>query len=503
VQVVMVAAECLPFAQAGGLGDVVASLPVELQKLGAELSIIIPRYRAIDLHRFGFQPHARRGTVSVGLEQLSYDVHVGVLPGSSIKVFLLGNDRFFGRDGLYFDPQSGKDFPDQPDRWIFFNRAAMDFIQQELAGVDVIHCHDHQAALIPAYLRRFYRRPQALPRARCVYTIHNLGYQGLFPREVTWRAGFDDGEFYPASPFEFYGAFNFMKVGIVYADAITTVSPTYAREIQDSKEYGYGLEGVLRERRRDLTGILNGIDVTAWNPAADPWIPQPYDAQRLEGKRANKRALLHEFGFDRLNDNADDAGNTGDDRRPLLAMISRIDVQKGFDLVVTILDQLLRRDVRFVLLGTGNKETEAYLQTVIDRHPRKAAIRFAFEPRMSHLTEAGADIFLMPSKYEPCGLNQMYSLRYGTVPVVRTTGGLADTVSEFQPQTGEGVGFRFYDYDADQFAAAIDRALAVWEDRTLWEKLMRNGMAQDFSWSRSAAKYMELYTRFGKSPSDF
>jgi starch synthase len=488
----MVAAECLPFAQTGGLGDVVSSLPAELQKLGAELSVIIPRYRAIDLKRFGFQPHARSGVVHVGWEQVFYDVHVAVLPGSSINVFLLGNDRFFGRDGLYFDPQSGKDFPDQADRWIFFNRAAMDFVQQELAGVDVIHCHDHQTALIPAYLRRFYRRPEALLRTRCVYTIHNLGYQGLFPREVTWRAGFDDAEFYPASPFEFYGAFNFMKVGIVYADAITTVSPTYAREIQDSKEYGYGLEGVLRDRSRDLTGILNGIDVTAWNPAADAWIPQPYDAQSLAGKRANKRALLREFGFDDV-----------DDERPVLAMISRIDVQKGFDLLVTILDQLLRKDVRFVLLGTGNKETEAYLQTVIERHPGKAAIRFAFEPRLSHLTEAGADIFLMPSKYEPCGLNQMYSLRYGTVPVVRATGGLADTVSEFQPQSGEGVGFRFYDYDADQFAAAIDRALAVWRDRTMWEKLMRNGMAQDFSWSRSAAKYMELYTRFGKSNSDF
>ncbi len=494
LRVVMVAAECLPFAQAGGLGDVIGALPVELEKLGINVAVVIPRYRVIDLHKFGFQPYnVARGTrIHLGWEEMFYDVHVATMAGSSVKVFLIGNDRFFNRDGIYVDPQTGRDFGDQSDRWIFFNRAAIEFLQNEFPDVDIIHCHDHQAALIPAYLRRFYRRNGVFAKTHSVYTIHNLGYQGLFPREVMSRAGFYDAEFYPTSPFEFYGAFNFMKVGIVHADLITTVSPTYAREIQESKEYGYGLEGVLRERSRDVVGILNGIDINAWNPATDPLIPSHYDTTNLTGKVENKRALLREFGLDDANVDW-----------PVLAMISRIEAQKGFDLVVNILDDLLQRDLRFVMLGTGNKETEMYLQDVANRHPGKASIRFVFEPRLAHLTEAGSDIFLMPSKYEPCGLNQMYSLRYGTVPVVRATGGLADTVREFQPDGNDGVGFRFSDYDAHHFRSAVERALGLWPDRGSWKKLMVNGMSQDLSWSLSAAKYVELYTRFGKSTSVF
>jgi starch synthase len=486
----MVAAECLPFAQAGGLGDVIGSLPVELEKLGVEVSVIIPRYRLIDLQSFGFQPYpVASGTrVPFGWEELSYDVHVATLPPSSVKVFLIGNERFFDRDGIYFDPDTGRDYPDQSDRWIFFNRASIEFLRSEFPSVDVVHCHDYQTALIPAYLRKFYRRDGVFPTTGTVYTIHNLGYQGLFPREVIWRAGFDEAEFYPTSPFEFYGAFNFMKVGIAYADLLTTVSPTYAREIQESKEIGYGLEGVLRERSRDLIGILNGIDINAWDPATDPLLPANFDASNVRGKRRNKRALLSEFGLDesRLD-------------WPLLAMISRIEIQKGFDLVLTILDYLLSKNAYFVMLGTGNKETETYLRTIGDRHRGKASIRFAFENRLAHLTEAGADIFLMPSRYEPCGLNQMYSLRYGTVPVVRATGGLSDTVAEYNPSTGQGTGFRFDTYNPECFKAAIDRALAVCPSRRAWIRLMKNGMQQDFSWHRSATKYVEVYNRIASA----
>jgi len=486
MRVVMVAAECLPFAQAGGLGDVIGSLPIELSKLGVDVSVLIPRYRSIDLQKFGFEAYTvAAGTrVPFGWEELSYDVHVGSLPGSSVKVFLIGNDRFFDRDGIYFDPYTGRDYADQADRWIFFNRASIEFLNNEFADADVIHTHDYQTALIPAYLSRFYRRDGRFAKTGSVYTIHNLGYQGMFPREVIWRAGFDDAEFYPTSAFEFYGVFNFMKVGIAYADLITTVSPTYAREIQESKEFGFGLEGLLRERSSDLIGILNGIDVKAWNPATDPLIPERFDASHLRARLGNKRALLGEFGFKDVNP-----------ALPVIAMISRIDVQKGFDLLVNILDYLLEKDLYYVLLGTGNKETESYLQTVAGRHPGKASIRFAFESRLAHLTEAGADIFLMPSKYEPCGLNQMYSMRYGTVPVVRATGGLADTVSELDASSGEGTGFCFYPYELEHFKAAVDRALAVWPNRGLWTRLMKNGMKQDFSWGRSARAYVEAYKR--------
>ena len=482
----MVAAECVPFAKAGGLGDVIGALPSKLAELGLQVSIIIPRYKGIDLEKHGFQPYPVPGEARIpfGWEEVQYDAHAALLDGSSVRVFLIGNDRFFDRDGIYVDPFTGRDYPDQADRWIFFNRAAIDFIQRVLPDTDVIHCHDHQTALIPAYLRKFYRRDGAFAKTHSVYTIHNLGYQGMFPREVLWRAGFDDSEFYPASPFEFYGVFNFMKVGIVHADAITTVSPTYAREIQESKEYGYSLDGVLRERSRDLFGILNGVDVDVWNPGEDKLIPARYDASHLEAKALNKRELLKEFGLGHANQDW-----------PLLCMISRIDVQKGFDLLVTILDDVLAGPVNFVLLGTGNKETEAHLRAIADRHPDQAGLRFAFDNRLAHLTEAGADIFLMPSRYEPCGLNQMYSMRYGTVPVVRSTGGLADTVQEFSPSTREGTGFVFGDYEPIAFRAAIERALAAWNDRPLWECVIRNGMNQDFSWNVSARKYLEVYSR--------
>jgi starch synthase len=486
LSVIIVAGECVPFAKVGGLADVIGALPAELEKLGVSPRIVIPKYRAIELERFGFEPYPLTGgrRIRIGFEELSYDVYRGTLPKTSVEVFLIGNDRFFDREGIYVDTRTGKDYPDQSDRWIFFQRAAMEFARTAFPSVDILHSHDHQTGLIPAYLERFYRPKGELAGTASVFTIHNLGYQGLFPREVMSRAGFDDNEFYPMSSFEFYGVMNFMKIGISYADLITTVSETYAREIQESREFGYGLEGALRSRSNDLVGILNGIDVDLWNPETDPMIQTRYSMSNLEGKLENKRALLREYGLDdtRLD-------------RPVLAMISRIDVQKGFDLVVSIFDDLLSRDIYFVLLGAGNRETETYLTGLVERHKDKARIRFAFDNGSAHLAEAGADIFLMPSKYEPCGLSQMYSLRYGAVPVVRSTGGLADTVREYDPRTGEGTGFCFQDYSADQFKAAIDRALALWPDRDGWRHLMQNGMKQDFSWKKPAEKYVEVYRR--------
>lgn len=478
----MVAGEAVPFAKVGGLGDVIGALPQALEKLGVRVTVVIPRYRTVDLQKFGFEPVPApgEGRVPLGFEYIAYDVHRAKAPGSDVEVLLMGNDRFFDREGIYLDAATGKDYPDQADRWIFFQRAVMEFYAHCSPAPAIIHCHDHQTGLIPGYLHRIY--VDALPNTRAVFTIHNMGYQGLFPRDVMMRTGFDDAEFYPASPFEFYGTFNFMKVGITYADLITTVSETYAREIQDRREFGYGLEGVLRERSRHLIGILNGIDDELWDPAMDRFIPSQYSASDLSGKLENKKALLRKF---ELNESHLDW--------PVIAMISRIDVQKGFDLVVGILDHLLFKDVYFVLLGSGNKETEGFLQTIVERHPGKAGIRFEFDNGSAHLVESGADILLMPSKYEPCGLNQMYSLRYGTVPIVRRTGGLADTVCEFDPATGEGNGFCFADYDTEQFKAAVDRALALWPDRDSWRRLMGNGMRQDFSWGRSAKKYLDAY----------
>ena len=485
----MIAGEAFPFAKAGGLGDVIGSLSAELDRLGLAVSLVIPRHRVIDLNKFDFKLHPASGVIRVGSSDFPWDVHWTLLPGSSVKVFLIGNDHFFDRPGIYFDAETGKDYPDQSGRWIFFQRATMEFISSAFPSADILHCHDHQAALIPAYLSRLYRREGVFQNTASVFTIHNMGYQGLFGSEVMLQTGFDPGEFYATGPFEFFGMVNFMKAGIATASAVTTVSETYAREIQSSAEFGYGLEDVLRIRRHDLVGILNGIDTDRWNPAADPLIAAPFSMQDLAGKQENKKALLKEFGLDarRL-------------ARPVLAMISRIDVQKGFDLLVTILDRLLEQDLYFVLLGTGHKETEAHLRHIVDRHPEKASALFAFDDRLAHLTEAGADMFLMPSKYEPCGLNQMYSLRYGTVPIVRSTGGLRDTVQEFNPSTGEGTGFCFSAYDANQFSDAIQRALALWKRREDWRRLMVNGMTCDFSWRVSAGKYVQVYEKFMGHP---
>jgi starch synthase len=486
LHVVMAAPECVPFAKVGGLGDVMGALPRALEKLGVSVSVVIPRHRVIDLAKFGFEscPIPGTGSVPVGFENVPYDVHCGKLPGSSVNVFLLGNDRFFDRPGVYFDPATGHGYWDEGDRWVFFQRAVMEFFKNSSPAPDILHCHDHQTALLPAYLNKFYRSEHSFPRTRSIFTIHNMGYQGHFPREMMVRAGFHDSEFYYTSPFEFYGLMNFMKIGISFADLITTVSPTYAREIQERYEFGVGLEGLLRERSQHLIGILNGIDMQVWNPATDPLIAARYSTKDLSPKLKNKKAVLEKFGLNKARLDW-----------PLLAMISRIDVQKGFDLLTGIFDYLLSKDLHFVLLGSGNKDIEGHLRWLIEQHPGKAGMRLEFDNNTAHLIEAGADMFLMPSRYEPCGLNQMYSLRYGTVPIVRSTGGLADTVQEFNPENRRGNGFIFAGYDPEHFKAAIDRALSIWPRNREWKRIMLNGMQQDFSWTQSAKKYLSAYQR--------
>jgi len=478
--IVMLAGECVPFAKVGGLADVLGALPRELEKLGFQVTIIIPKYGSIDLARFGFQKLTE-------FDSASFEVHRSTLPGSSVPVYLVGNDTFFGRRGIYTDPETGWDFPDQADRWIHFQRSAMDFISAALGPVDVLHCHDHQAGLIPGYLERLYRSHPAFAQAGTVFTIHNMGYQGVFPGDTMPRTGFNTAEFFPLSPFEFYGMLNFMKVGAVFADSVTTVSETYAREIQQSPEFGYGLEGVVRSRVEPPIGILNGIDYQVWDPSTDSTLFANYSCENLAGKRINKEGLFREFGLDASRID-----------RPLLAMISRIDVQKGFDLVVAVLDDLLSQEIAFILLGSGNKETERQLATVFAGHPGKASFTAGYNDGLAHRIEAGADIFLMPSKYEPCGLNQMYSMRYGTVPVVRATGGLADTVREFNPETREGTGFRFVPYDPFHFKEAITRALRYWDNKELWRDIISNCMQADFSWARSASRYADVYENVRK-----
>ena len=478
MRVVMIAGEAAPYAKVGGLADVIGALPPQLEKLGVAVSIVIPRYRSIDLQRHGFHPYPVSG-------HLNFDVQTSVLPHSSVRVFLIGIDSYFDRNGIYLDSATGKDYPDQADRWIAFQRAALEFVRVALSPVDILHCHDHQAALIPGYLRKLYSGHPELSRSRSVLTIHNMGYQGIFPPAAMTKSGFNAAEFFPGSPFEYYGQLNFLKVGIAFADLVSTVSPRYAKEIEESSELSFGLNGVLNDRRDRVLGILNGIDYDVWNPLLDLLIPARFSGrseEAMEGKAIDKRALLRAFGLD---DSRID--------KPLLSMLTRIDVQKGIDLVIGVLDDLLDRDLSFVLLGTGNRESESALKEIARRHPGRMGLRLEYDESLSHLVFAGADMFLMPSKYEPCGLTQLYSMRYGTVPVVRATGGLADTVQDFDFGSGRGTGFCFSTYAAGAFKNAILRAVEVWKNRKAWRTLMRNDMAADFSWTRSAQQYLDAY----------
>ena len=322
-------------------------------------------------------------------------------------------------------------------------------------------------------------------------TIHNMGYQGIFPPAAMTNSGFNVGEFFPGSPFEYYGQMNFLKIGITFADLVSTVSPNYAREIEESRELSFGLNGVLNDRRDRAIGILNGIDYGVWNPLVDLLIPARFSGsseEALQGKTIDKRALLRAFGVD---DSRMD--------KPLLSMLTRIDVQKGIDLVIAVLDELLDRDLSFILLGTGNRDSENALKDIAGRHPGRMGVRLEYDESLSHLVFAGSDMFLMPSKYEPCGLTQLYSMCYGTVPVVRATGGLADTVQDFDIGSGNGTGFCFSAYEAGAFKEAVLRAVQVWQDKSAWRTLMKNGMASDFSWTRSAQQYLDAYQKLSGS----
>jgi starch synthase len=345
---------------------------------------------------------------------------------------------------------------------------------------NVIHCHDWQAGLVPVLLRTVYAQDPALHKIPVLFTIHNLGYQGLFPGDALMRAGLP-WELFTANGLEFYGQANFLKGALVYSDAVSTVSQRYAQEIQ-TPEYGFGLEGVLRERAGQVFGILNGVDYKEWDPAVDPLIAAKYKASALEGKRLCKLDLLRAFGLPQ-----------NDADLPLIGIVSRFTRQKGADLIAEVADRLLSERIRLVALGTGEPEYETLFRQLAARFPDRVAVKIAYDNVLAHKIEAGADMFLMPSRYEPCGLNQIYSLRYGTVPIVRATGGLDDTIEEFDPAMGVGTGFKFAAYSGAALLGAVSRALAAFSDRVQWIQLMKNGMGKDFSWQRSAREYRKLY----------
>ncbi len=479
LRILFVTPEAVPFAKTGGLADVAGALPKYLHALGCQLTLVMPYYRMVKKTGLPIRPLAEEMEVAVGNEALRVDLYQGQL-NQETPVYFIGREEFFDREHLYGTPKG--DYFDNLERFIFFSKAALHLCRTLGFSPHIIHHHEWQTGLIPAYVRSIYRDDPLFSRTAIVFTIHNIAYQGLFKKEKFWLTGLPQ-EMYNPEGIEFWERINVMKAGVVYADVINTVSQKYSEEIQ-TPEFGYGLEGILRKKREDLYGILNGVDYQEWDPSQDPHLVARYDLKDLSGKQACKQDLLREFHLP-----------PSLEKVPLLSMVSRLADQKGFDLLSAILDELFSLEIGFVLLGTGEQKYHDLFQRVARQYPQKAGIRIAYDDRLAHKIEAGADLFLMPSKYEPCGLNQIYSLRYGTIPVVRATGGLDDTIIHYDPNTGTGNGFKFSRYDAKEFLNQIKTAIHFFHQPKHWKRLLQNGMTADFSWQRSAEAYLRLYQR--------
>jgi starch synthase len=474
----MVVPEAAPFAKTGGLADVGAALPAALARLGHDVTVVMPRYR-------GIPPEGRA---------IPFEVPIGhgLIKGRWLETQAADRWRtvfvdyppFYDRKAPY--GIGNDDFPDNSRRFALLCRAALEYAVRRRVRPGVIHAHEWQSGLVPVYLKRRYGSSAVLGGVPTVFTIHNLAFQGVFP--ATELAELDlDQDLYQEPALEYWGGISFLKGGINFADKITTVSPRYAQEIL-TPEFGFGFDGILMRRKRDLIGILNGIDTDRWDPEHDPHLPAPYSSRNLEAKALAKAALLREMGLP--------AGGP-ELERPVIGMVSRLVDQKGLDLVPPVAEALMQLGAAFTVVGTGEPRYEAFWRRMASGHPDRVAAVIGFSEGLAHLVEGGADMFLMPSRFEPCGLNQMYSLRYGTVPIVRAVGGLDDTVQDYDPRTRKGTGFKFREYTPDAMLAAIRRALDVFTRPAEWRTLQAAGMGADHSWDASAREYVKVYRRAG------
>jgi starch synthase len=472
LKILFAASEGLPFSKTGGLADVIEALPKALAALGHEVAVVLPRYRGIKTAAV-VMPSL---TIPMGGRLRFPSIADGTIL-NGVRYFFVDDPAYFDRDGIYGG--SAGDFPDNAERYSEFCRVTIE-IAKHVWPTDVLHCHDWQTALVPVLLRSSYADDPLVKDIPVIFTIHNLGYQGHFPATVLDSASIPRAVYHPAG-LEFYGIVNFLKGGLVYSDYLTTVSKKYAEEIQ-TPEFGYALDGVVRSRGDRVIGILNGIDYTVWNPDKDKLIAAKYSAKDLTGKQACKKELLEIFGL-----------SPEHQPRPVLGIVSRFADQKGFDLIAAIASELMQEDLVLTVLGTGERRYEELFEALANEFPGRVGVRIAYDNELAHKIEAGADMFLMPSRYEPCGLNQIYSLKYGTVPIVRATGGLDDTVESFDVQHGTGTGFKFVQYSGAALLDAVRQALHLYTDERIWKRIQLNGMAKDFSWKRPASEYAKLY----------
>lgn len=477
MKVLIASPEVYPFVKTGGLADVTGALPKALKALGVDVRVILPKHKGIE--EPGFPIRYKNLKISCLVSQSNIEAEVVESEYDGVTAYLVEKDEYYYRDYLYSTPDG--DYLDNAERFVFFSKSILEAIRVTGYIPDVLHVNDWETALAPVFLKILYRDDPMLKGIPTLLTIHNLGYQGLFWHNdmhllnIGW-------EYFTPDYLEFFGKINFLKGGIVFSDIINTVSKRYSEEIQTT-EFGHGLDGILRTRKTDVYGIINGIDYEEWNPKNDRYLPAQFSADDPGNKAVCKAALQEAFGLPAN-------GNI-----PLLATISRLADQKGFDLIASSMEEIASTGAQYVVLGTGERRYHDLFTELAKKFPKSFSVRIAYDNGLAHLIEAGADMFLMPSRYEPCGLNQLYSLRYGTVPVVRGVGGLEDTIRDYAREPSRGTGFKFHEYSKEAMMDALRRALRVYEEKPAWVELVKRCMEEDFSWDRSAREYMELYKK--------
>ena len=478
MKILFATSEISPFSRAGGLADVSHALPIALAKMGHELIVVSPKYRQVQSFKASLKQLDKVLDIPISWMEKPAQIYQASL-GERVTVFFIGRDDLYDREGLYGNEYG--DYQDNAERFIFFSRAVMELSQTLQLNPDIFHCHDWQTGLIPVYLKTLYAAQPSFQKAASLFTIHNLGYQGLFWHYDLHLTGLGWELFTPGA-LEFFGKINLMKAGIVFADILNTVSPTYRKEIV-TPENGFGLDGVLKIRDKDLSAVLNGVDYEIWNPAKDPLLPATYTSVQPENKSVCK-AHLQEFFH--LKKKAE---------VPVIAIISRLLDRKGLDLVSQIFPRLMELDLEIILMGSGVDQYQRWALDMSKKYPGLVGVQMGYDETLAHKIQAGADLLLMPSRYEPCGLDQMYALTYGTIPIVRAVGGLDDTVEDYNPQTDQGTGFKFKEYEWEKLLQTIRKALSVYRDKPRWLRLLQRAMHQDFSWEKSALQYLTLYQK--------
>ncbi len=485
MKIAFAASEVFPYAKTGGLADVAGSLPAEISKLGHEVKIFLPKYKSVGEMEHGLHYMWDIGEIPIRVagHVQSVHVHKAILHRSNVEVYFVDCPHYFHRLKIYTNDN------DEDERFILFSKGVIEILQRIKWAPDIIHCNDWQTALMPILLRENYGWDRMFDNTATVFTIHNIAYQGQFSKNTFTKAEINPRHYFHGGLGEYAGGVNFMKTAIYTADILNTVSENYARELL-TPEYGEGMDAYLAKRKNDFYGILNGIDYDLWDPAKDVFLPFHYSSSDLSGKLENKKFLVDHLGF------------SIDENLPLIGIVSRLADQKGFDIIAYAMNELMALDAQWIILGSGEERYEEMWKSVKAKFPRKVYFYCGYNNELAHLIEAAADIFLMPSKFEPCGLNQIYSLKYGTVPVVRKTGGLADTVQDWNEYLAQGMetgnGFSFYDYTSHALIHSVKRAINDYHNKPTWRKIQLNGMNKDFSWRKSAEKYLSLYDKASK-----